>query len=209
MGLRYNGRVNRAHVILPLALGLLAGCAASKPPPPGWQQGGAPLYVPRAMWTIPPATYYQGYVNVEITQDGRVLENGDAKFGIDTAGRVFDLDGHAVALLRPDGRLIGAGNEDLGFVGPTTAALPGTAYASLAITQAGQVLRYTEDGQMTQLGNWAGCGMFVPSLQACMLVTYLAATKYQPTRPSLYPYSPYGSPYGYGSMAPGMGFGIP
>ena len=133
--------------------------------------------------------------------------NGRDVFAIDRVGRVVDPDAQPVALLRPDGRLIGAGNVDLGSVGPTAAALPGARYASLAIAPSGQVLRYADDGDMTSVGSWAGCGTYAMTLQACMLVTLLVATKYQPSRPiNTYP-TRYGTPYG-SSVMPGYGLGM-
>lgn len=195
IGVRYNGRVKRA---LFLSTSLLFGCAAATPPP-GWQQGGAPLIVPRATWTQP-------YANVELLPDGRVLVNGLDTFAIDRVGRVIDLDGQPVAMLRPDGRLVGSGNVDMGAVGPTAAALPGAQYASLGIAASGQVIKYADDGDMTPSGSWAGCGMYAPSLQACMLVTLLVTIKYQPYRPINRYQS---TPYGYGNGMPGYGLGIP
>jgi hypothetical protein len=197
MAPRYNGRVKRALFLL-AAVSL--GCAAATPPA-GWQQGGAPLLLPRATWTHPWAT-------VELVQDGRVMVNGRVAFQIDAAGRVLDLDAQPVALLRPDGRLVGSGEVDMGAVGPTSAALPGARYASLAIAPNGQVIKYDDDGDMTAGGSWAGCGFYAPSLQACMLVTLLVATKYQPYRPiNRYPMTPYGTPYGT-SVMPGYGLGL-
>lgn len=204
MRLRYNGRVTRALLLAPLALGLLAGCAHSKTPPPGWQQGGAPIFIPRASLNM-------GYANIELLADGRVLENGAVSFGIDRAGRVFDVDGQPVALLQPDGRLIGPKNEDLGIVGPVSASPPGAKYAALWITPDGRVLKYDDNGDQAPMGTFVGCGMFAPALQACMLVAYLTATRFQPYQPvNRY----YNSPYGYGNyggypMMPGFGLGFP
>jgi hypothetical protein len=186
--------MKRAVLVLAAAL---AGCAATTPPA-GWLQGGAPLLLPRATWSSVNAT-------VEVEPDGRVFVNGVPAFGIDRAGRVFDTDGQAVALLRPDGRLLGSGDTDLGTVGATSAATAGARYATLAIAPSGQVIRYADDGDMVALGSWAGCGMYAPSLQACMLVTYLVATRYQPYRPfNRYQTTPYGTP-----LTPGFGLGIP
>lgn len=164
-------------------------------------QGGAQLFPQRATWT-------HAYSTIELLPDGRVIVNGRETFAIDRAGRVMDPDAQPVALLRPDGRLIGAGEVDLGRVGPTAAALPGAPYASLAIAPNGQVVRYADDGDMSSLGAWAGCGYYAVTLQACMLVTLLVATKYQPYRPiNRYPGTPYGTPYGSGVM-PGYGLGV-
>lgn len=184
---------------------LATGCAGATPPP-GWQQGGAAIYPVRATWT-------HRFHTIELYPDGRVIINGRDTFAIDRAGRVMDPESNPVALLRPDGRLVGAGNEDWGAVGPTAAALPGAKSASIAIAPGGQVIRYGDDGDQRMLGSWAGCDVYAVTLQACMLVTYLVATHYQPSRPfNRYPTTPYSTPYGspYGSpyMGPGVGFGL-
>jgi hypothetical protein len=178
----------------------VAGCAATTPPP-GWQQGGAPLFVPRATWVSNGAS-------VELMPDGRVFVNGNPAFGIDPAGRVFDVDGQAIAMLRPDGRLVGSGNVDMGAVGATSAAEAGARYATLAIAASGQVLRY-QDGEPSAAGGWTGCGTFAPALQACMLVTYMVITRYQPAGPfNRTGTTPYGTPFGTPIMS-GFGLGIP
>lgn len=179
------------------------GCAGSSTPPPGWQQGGAAIFPQRATWTY-------RYNVVELLPDGRVIANDRHVFSIDRVGRVFDPDSQPIALLRPDGRLVGGGNDDLGSVGPTTAALPGAAYASLSIAPNGQVIQHAEDGDMTAIGSWAGCGFYAVTLQACMLVTLLVTTKFQPYRPiNRYPTTPYGSPAMPGYGVPGYGVGYP
>lgn len=201
MAPRYNGPAMRAPS-LSFALVFAGacsvfGCAGSSVPPPGWQQGGAPIFLPRATWTY-------RYTAVELLPDGRVIVNERHVFSLDRAGRVFDPDGGSIALLRPDGRLVGNGGEDLGAVAPTAAALPGEGYASLAIAPDGRVIKQDESDP-TALGSWAGCGFYAVSLQACMLVTLLVTTKFQPYRPiNRYPTTPYGTP-----AMPGFGLGIP
>jgi hypothetical protein len=193
------------RALLLVSLALLAGCAASVPPP-GWQQGGAALWVPRAAWR-------SGALSIDLMQDGHVMMNGASSFLIDPAGRVIDADGQPVALLLPDGRLVGTKGEALGVVGPVTAAPAGSRYAWLGILPSGQVVRYDDEGQSAGGGTWVGCGGYAASLQACMLVTYLVATRFPPPQPpSTFPNSPYNSPYGspyspWGTMTPGIGFG--
>ena len=185
------------------AAAAVTGCAGATPPP-GWQQGGVELYPIRATWTHASHT-------IELYPDGKVIINGREALIIDARGRVMDADSNPVALLRPDGRLIGANNEDWGAVGPTAAALPGTKNVTLAIAPNGQVIRYGSDNEQRPLGSWAGCSTYAVTLQACMLVTYLVATYYQPSRPMYrYPTTPYGSPYStpYGYPAGGSGFGF-
>lgn len=194
------------RVLLLVSLGLLAGCTSAVPPP-GWAQGGAPLWVPRAVWRT-------GSLSIDLLEDGRVTVNGTSSFSIDPAGRVMDADMLPVALLRPDGRLVGPKGEDLGTVGPVTAAVPGSTYAWLGLLPSGEIVRYDSEGRTQGGGTWMGCGGYAPSLQACMLVTYLVATRFQPRQPptswpmSPYnqwnnPYSPWGTPF-----SPGFGFGI-
>lgn len=196
--------MKRALVLVSLAL--LSGCTSAVPPP-GWQQGGATLWVPRAVWRT-------GSVNVDVMQDGHVMVNGTSSFLIDAAGRVIDAEGRPVALLQPDGRLIGPKGEEMGTIGPVTAAAPGSRYAWLGLLPSGQIVRYDEEGRTQSGGSWMGCGAYAPSLQACMLVTYLVATRFPPPTPATtYPYSPYnqwGSPYStWGTpYSPGIGFGL-
>lgn len=198
--------MKRALVLV--SLGLLSSACASTVPPPGWQQGGTPLWLQRAVWRT-------GTINVDLMQDGQVMINGTSRFRIDPAGRVIDAEAQPVALLLPDGRLLGTKGEDLGVVGPVTAAAPGSSYAWLGLLPSGQIVRYDDEGRTQSGGSWMGCGGYAPSLQACMLVTYLVATRFPPApQVNRYPYnspwnswgtpySPWGTPY-----SPGLGFGI-
>jgi hypothetical protein len=188
-------RMKRAPLVVLAAL--VAGCVSAVPPP-GWQQGGAPLLVARATWNA-------GATSVEIAQNGHVFVNDREVFTVDGAGRVFDADSQPIALLRRDGRLVGSGNEDWGAVGPTSAAAPGARYASLAIAPSGQVLQLEDNGDTEPAGAWFGCGLYAQSLQTCMLVTYLVSTRFRPLEPiNRYRTSPFGTP-----LSPGLGVGIP
>lgn len=194
------------RVALLISIGLLLGCASTVPPP-GWQQGGAPLWLPRAAWR-------SGLATIDLLEDGRVMMNGTSSFMIDAAGRVIDADGNPVALLQPDGRLIGNKGEDLGVVGPVTASAPGSRYAWLGLLPSGQVVRYDDEGRTAAGGTWVGCGGYPTTLQACMLVTYLVATRFPPPPPSGYYGNPYNNPWNntpyspWGPTSPGFGFGI-
>lgn len=208
---RYNAPAMRAPLLFSMLfvglapLACASGCAGASTPPPGWQQGGAQIFLPRATWTY-------RYNAIELLPDGRVIVNERHAFTVDRVGRVMDTEDRPVALLRPDGRLVGGGGDDLGAVAPTTAALPGESYASWAIAPDGRVLK-VDQGDPISVGSWAGCGYYAVTLQACMLVTLLVVTKFQPVRPlNRYPQTPYSSPFGTpygGSMAPGIGVGIP
>jgi hypothetical protein len=164
------------------------------------------LWLPRAAWR-------SGWMSIDLMQDGRVMMNGQSSFLVDAAGRVIDAEGQPVALLQPDGRLIGTKGEDLGVVGPVTASPAGSRYAWLGILPSGQVVRYEDDGRSSGGGTWVGCGGHPSSLQACMLVTYLVATRFPPPQqPSTNPYNnPYNntpySPWG-NQLSPGLGFGV-
>ncbi|MEZ4297672.1 MAG: hypothetical protein R3B70_22115 [Polyangiaceae bacterium] len=142
--------MKRALVLVAIAGLAGAGCASTVPPP-GWQQGGAMLWVPNAAWRA-------GSMNVDLLGDGQVVMNGTARFRIDAAGRVMDADGDPVALLRRDGKLVGNEGEELGTVGPTTAAVPGAPYASLGILPSGQVVRFEENGARRAEGPGRGAG---------------------------------------------------
>lgn len=196
--------MKRAFVMVSLAL--VAGCAAGTPPP-GWQQGGSPLWIPHAVWRT-------GVHSIDLLNDGRVMVNGTASFVIDQAGRVQDAEGQPVALLLPNGRLIGPQGEDLGVVGPVTAALPGANVAWLGLLPSGEVVRYDDNGATQSGGQWMGCGGYAPSLQACLLVTHLVATRFRPATPMNRwpnnPSNPWGpsSPWSTTPYSPGFGFGI-
>ncbi|MBK8255780.1 MAG: hypothetical protein IPK82_24320 [Polyangiaceae bacterium] len=185
------------------AMGALVGCSSTLPPP-GWQKGGAVLWVPTAAWRV-------SWLNVDLAQDGSVYMNGTLSFQIDAVGRVIDANGDPVALLQPDGKLIGTMGEDMGSVGPTTAAESGSAYATLAILPSGEVVHFEGGPQTTSRGGWTGCGVYAPSLQACMLVTHLISTRFPPRAPNtgVPPYVNRGlsGPW-IGPTTPGLGFGL-
>src|SRR5262249_37719200 len=105
-----------------------AGCASH--PPAHWAQGGSRLMLPRARWAL-------GDVVIDVMPDGRVLANGDHVFSMDAAGRVFDVDNDAIALLESDGRLIGKDERNLGYVGLHNASPPGGQVAWLTIEETG------------------------------------------------------------------------
>ncbi len=193
--------MKRASLLLLAAA--LVGCLSQTRPPPGWQQGGAPLLVQRATWNA-------GWTSVEVLLDGRVIVNGVDWFVIDAAGRVLDGDGEPVAMLQPDGRLLGVDGEDMGFVGVTASSAPGASHATSAIAPNGQVYRYDEGGHASTVGAWSGCGPHPATLHACTLVTHLVSLRFpMPRSWNRTPTTPYG-PFtpGLPSMAPGFGFGL-
>jgi hypothetical protein len=153
-------RLSRGALIVAMVLG---ACEAH--PPANWVQGGSRLDIPRARWT-------RGGHLFDIMPDGRVLADGEHLFSIDTAGRVFDPDGDPEAVVQDDGRLLGKGDVLLGRIGIRNAALPGKTVAWLALSEEGQVLHFTQEGEGRPDGGWEGCGAAV---RACTLVTHLIA----------------------------------
>ena len=141
---------------------LTTGCSAS--PPAHWAQGGAPLAIGRARWE-------RGADTVDITDDGRVLVDGDHMWTIDASGRVMDPDRDPVALLFQDGQLVGNDNDSLGRVGVENASAPGSGEAWLSLLPSGQVVFYDPEGERRAGGGWAGCQG--PVYRTCTLVTHL------------------------------------
>lgn len=149
-----------------LLLGSLLAAACAPSPPPRWEAGGAPLLVRPARWESSDDD------PIEITEDGRVLDDGDLWLLIDRVGRVADDDGEPLAVLFPDGHLAGEDNRLLGRVGVTNGAPPGGAAAWFTIRRDGQVVRFDWDGEPSDAGRWIGCDG--PQLRTCALVTQLA-----------------------------------
>jgi hypothetical protein len=106
----------------------------------------------------------------EITPDGRVIVDGSHSFSIDRTGRVFEPDNSPIALLEPDGRLIGKDDVLLGVVGLHNASLPGHTQAWLTVGEHGEVITYDDEGERHASGAWTGCGQAV---RTCTLVTHV------------------------------------
>jgi len=154
-----------------LALGALlcAGCAAR--PPAHWAQGGADLEIPHARWV-------RGDVVVELFPDGKLRINGDHEATLDRAGRLYDADAQPIALLEPDGRVVGPDDAPLGFVGQASASLPGARTAWLAIQPSGEVVRFDDEGAPASMGVWTGgCAASPRAMQVCTLITHVVAVR--------------------------------
>jgi hypothetical protein len=173
------------HALLGAAL-LTLGCSSALPPS-RWSIGGAPLSLPWARWDA-------GDVSVELRPDGTVLVDGEPSFVIDGAGRVYDPDLAPLALLEPDGRLVGGDEQALGVVGSMHASLPGASEAWLSVMPDGTVLRYGDEGDRFPGGLWQGCHGAPSAAQACVLVTHVVLLEAEMRRRQ--------------RSGPGFGFGI-
>ncbi len=162
-------------------------CSCASKPPPNWATGGAGLAVGLARWTRSDAT-------VELRPDGKVLIDGDAVLGIDRAGRVFETDGEAVAVLDADGNLVGRDAAHMGMVGSQTASFPGDRTAWVGLGPRGEVIRFGSEGERSQDGYWQGCEGAMAT--TCMLVTHVILLREWQRRPRV-------------GVGIGVGFGVP
>lgn len=173
---RHDGCYPRESDVKFRALALLCfalGCSPKEPP--NWPQGGAPLTIPAARWLRGDSDA------IEIRPDGQVLEGGDVVFVIDRVGRVVDAEYDPVAVLLPDGRLVGTDDQLLGQLGITNAAPPWSDQAWLAVMPDGTVTGFGSDGDRSALGRWQGCTG--PALRSCTLVTHLLMLRHHRTAP--------------------------
>ncbi len=155
-------------------LGLTMGCTLA--PPPNWDQGGAPLALGTARWDRDGDIF-------EIEPNGTVTEDGEVIFQIDRAGRVYYEDGNPIAILLPNGHLVGEEAKGMGEVGPVSAAFPGSAFAWLSLDPSGRVIRYDRDGGQYVDGTWTGCNG--PMVKTCTLVTHMVAMREWRERPRM------------------------
>jgi hypothetical protein len=176
-----------------IAVAGLALSACSSHPPATWAPGGSPVEIPRARWQ-------RGSSAADIMPDGRVLVDGSHSFSIDRAGRVFEPDNSPIALLEPDGRLIGKDDVLLGVIGMHNSSLPGRTQAWLTVGEQGEVILYDDEGERRSAGTWTGCGQ---ALRTCTLVTHVIAMATVRQRGNV------GIGFGIGSrMGGGMGTGF-
>jgi hypothetical protein len=181
-------------LLLSVASLFLAACATK--PPGNWVKGGAPLDVIPSRWV-------RGDTTIEIMPDGKVVANSEHLLSVDRGGRVFDVEAKPVALLEPDGRVIGPDDKSLGFVGAWSASLPDKRLAWLAVMNTGEVVRFGDEGERTPMGVWVGgCGYSLRAHQLCTLVTHLLVMRFMDQR-RLYHYdNPWMAPPG---LQPGFG----
>ncbi len=161
-----------AFAVSIVSLAALSGCAPK--PPPRWAEGGAPVALTGARW-------HRGDDSIVIQPDGKVLRGGDPEFSLDAAGRVFEPDGEPVAVLEPDGHLVGRGNAGMGFVGDQSASFPGSSTAWFTIGPRGEVTRYDPEGERSGDGYWEGC--VGPAARTCTLVTHVMLLREWQHRP--------------------------
>lgn len=155
--------MNRS-VLLAASCVLLGSASACAPTPPAkWAEGGARLELPRARWVLVDAA-------VDVLPNGTVFVNSEHAFTIDRAGRVMDLDNAPVALLLPDGRVVGPSDTPLGSVGLLNASLPDEPNAWISVMPTGEVVRYFDDGERMNFGAWLGCN----PAQVHLTCTYLS-----------------------------------
>lgn len=139
----------------------LEACHAQ--PPPNWATGGTPLDIPRARWT-------RGNKLIDIMPDGKVLADGEHVFTLDPAGRVYEPDNDPIAVLEPDGRLMGKDDAVLGKIGVRNSSAPGKELAWLSIGEHGEVMHFDPDGEARADGMWTGCETAV---RTCTLATHI------------------------------------
>jgi hypothetical protein len=150
---------------LALLLAAMLVGACQNTPPPGWAKGGAPLVIKAMSWKTGDGR------DVAVDAEGKVIADGDLLFSLDRAGRVYDEDNEPVALLLPDGTVVGSEGTNLGQIGVTNAAPPGGGNAWLAVLPDGHVLHFESDGERTSDGLWKGCDG--PQHRTCTLVSHL------------------------------------
>ncbi|HLV23120.1 MAG TPA: hypothetical protein VKZ49_19660 [Polyangiaceae bacterium] len=147
----------------------IASTACSATPPPRWAEGGAPLVIAPARWDRGDSGV------IEVQASGQITEDGKPLMLIDRAGRVVDEDNDPVAILLPDGHVVGTDDQALGFIGLANAAPPGSATAWLAVMPDGKVTYFDDDGERAYGGSWTGCEG--PQKRTCTLVTHLIAIR--------------------------------
>jgi hypothetical protein len=141
----------------------LAACHPT--PPTAWDEGGTALVIPNA------TLHRHDAQAVRIHSDGRITRDDEVLYFVDRAGRVTDEDYESLALLTPEGQLLG--NEDVywGRVGLRNASPPWTSTAWLRVTPRGTLLVFDAAGEPYHRGEWRGCDG--PGLRACTLVSHL------------------------------------
>jgi hypothetical protein len=141
----------------------LYGCAPARPA--HWAEGGARLEIPSARWV-------RSRGEVVLAPNGAVDVGGERELSIDPSGRVRDAEGESLALLEPDGRLVGRDDALLATV-TDSAAKPADSLGGLAVLPDGRIVLRAADGEHGA-GTWVGgCNASAAARRACTLVAYL------------------------------------
>lgn len=148
-----------------LLLLAVASVACQALPPAGWAEGGAALVIPDARWTHPEGDPLTISATGEVRRDGKLL------FLIDAAGRVFEENNEPIALLSPDGHVVGTDEEVLGRVGFRNASPPWDSVAWLRVGADGTLMLFGQRGQPVYAGQWKGCAGH--ATRTCTLVSHL------------------------------------
>lgn len=164
----------RAPSVATLLL-LTLGCTPK--PPPSWPQGGARLALTAARWDRGDES------PIEIRPDGRVLEDGDLLFVLDTVGRIVDSEHEPFGILLAEGQVVGTDDRALGHVGVTNAAPPGSGNAWLTVLPDGGVTVFDLDGEREFAGRWQGCTG--AAQRTCTLVSHLVLLRSAQSSPDV------------------------
>jgi hypothetical protein len=110
-------------------------------------------------------------VLVDVEPDGKVIVNQRHLLSVDATGRVYDAYNRPVALLQPDGMLIGGNDSPMGWVGAGEAILPGDDHSWLRLESGGLLIQNDGDEEKP-FGQWLGCDR-PQVLQLCTLVSHI------------------------------------
>lgn len=128
------------------------------------------LDIPRARWALVDNA-------IDLMPDGTVFINSEHVLSLDRAGRVVNPHKEPVALLTPDGHVLGPSDTDLGVVGALHASLPDEPNAWLSVLPTGEVIRYGDEGERMNFGAWLGCNRSPRTQQTCTLVSHILGMK--------------------------------
>lgn len=156
------------YVLIAALACLVSACAPT--PPSQWPQGGARLEIPRARWSLVESA-------VDIVPEGSIFVNAEHVLTIDRVGRVVNRDREPIALLLPDGTVLGPGDTALGSVGSLHASLAGEPNAWISVMPTGEVVRYFEDGERQSFGAWMGCNISPRTQMTCTLITHIVGMR--------------------------------
>lgn len=126
---------------------------------------------------------------------------------IDRGGRTWDSNNDPVALLEPNGQVMGPGDKLLGSVGVLHASRAGESSAWLSVLPSGEVVQYADDGTRSPLGAWVGCHQTYLSHQTCTYLSHILAPRISSSLQNNQSMYSRGLGWGSGGLVPGMGIG--